>query len=101
MTIDELYEKMQQLEELLENTNDSARQFDLHLQIQTLKIARAAAILDPLTDINALTAVDLSKLGDAINAANSAINDIEKRNEAVGRAMMIVKTALKAAGLGA
>ena len=100
ITIDELIAEMKRLRSVLEETNDHARKFELETQIQTLEIARKAAILDPLTDINQVTALDLSQLGTAVTEANTEIANIEKRNAAIGKAMLLVKGAIKAAGLG-
>ena len=98
--IDDLHAEMKRLAELLVETNDQARAFELEAQIRTLEIAKEAAILDPLTDINQVTAMDLGQLGAAIDSARQEIANIERRNEAIGRAMQLIRGGLKAAGLG-
>ena len=100
MTIDQLHAEMKRLSALLVDSNDQARAFELEAQIRTLEIAKDAAILDPLTDINQVTAMDLGQLGAAIDAGRRDIADIEARNAAIGKAMQLVKGALRAAGLG-
>jgi hypothetical protein len=100
VTTDDLQRQMEELLSLLQATNDRVRAFELEEQLHTLRIKRRAGILNPLTDIDSLTALDLSKLGSCVEQARAAINDIERRNEAIGTAIMLVRGAIRAAGLG-
>ena len=99
VTIADVEAEMRRLLTLLKQANDIDRVFEIETQLSTLELLKSAKILDPLTDINAATAVDLRKLGAAIDEAEKANQRIDARNEAIGKAMTIVRIALKAAGI--
>lgn len=99
MNIEEFTQEMKRLLALLEKTRDKAKAYKLEGQLANLKFARSVSILDPLTDINSITVLDMSKLKQAIDSAEQAIEDEKARANFVEQAMILVCGAMRASGL--
>lgn len=98
MNIEEFTQEMKRLLALLKKTGDKAKAYKLEGQLANLKFARSVSILDPLTDINSITVLDMSKLKQAIDSAEQAIEDEKARANFVEQAMILVRGAMRASG---
>lgn len=100
VTIADLIREMESLLDTAVKGSDQAVAYELEQSLATLRIKQRANVLDPLTDLDTLTALDLKKLNASVSAAKTEINDIKARNEAIAVGMMLIRGAIKAAGLG-
>lgn len=99
MNIEDLSNETQRLLALLEATDDKAKAYELQGHLANLAIARSVGVLDPMTDINSITALDMSKLKEAIDGAERAIEAERARANFVERAMVLVRGAMRASGV--
>ena len=99
MKIDEFTNEINRLLGLLERTGDNAQAYELEGRLANLKIARSVGVLDPLTNINSITVLDMSKLKNAIDGAEKAINDEKERARFVEQALVLVRGAMRASGI--
>lgn len=100
MNIEELYNQLNTCLESLEDAGiDDDAKLDLELLRIQIKRQIRLSILDPIKDLQSVTAADLSKLSGLIDEVNREIANEAKRAAALKKVIGLVKVGANAAGI--
>ena len=100
MTINELYDKLEECVSMLDQAGiDDDAKLDLDLLKIQIKRQIRLAVLDPLKDVESVTVADLSKLTDLIREVQQEIHNESKRTKALQKIIGLVKIGANAAGI--
>ena len=100
MTINELYDKLEECVSMLDQAGiDDDAKLDLDLLKIQIKRQIRLAVLNPLKDVESVTVADLSKLTDLIREVQQEIHNESKRTKALQKIIGLVKIGANAAGI--